>query len=135
MGTVENKQLLEHVFVETAMGNGRPFVEALADDVCWTIIGPIPRSKTHQRKAAVLEELLGPLNAQLAGRNTFTAQRFIAEGDQVFVEGRGRNTTKAGAEYNNRYCWVFRFSGQRVVELTEYADTALIESALRPPAA
>lgn len=133
MSATENKQILQHVFAETAKGNGRPFVDALAEDVAWTIIGSTAWSKTYHGKAVVLRELLGPLNSQLANRNTITAQRFIAEDDQVVVEGQGHNTTKAGARYNNRYCWVFRFSERKVVELIEYTDTALIESALRPP--
>lgn len=133
MTAAENKQALERVFAATAKGDGRPFVAVLGEDVTWTIIGSTAWSKTYRGKAAVLKELLGPLNAQLAGRNTITAHRFVAEGDQVVVEGRGHNTTKAGKPYDNRYCWVFRFTGGQVVELVEYADTALIESALQAP--
>lgn len=133
MTSSQNKQFLQNVFAETAKGNGRPFVAALAEDVTWTIIGTTPWSRTYRGKKAVLTELLGPLNAQLANGNTITAHRFIAEDDQVVVEGRGHNTTKSGKPYQNTYCWVFRLSGGQVVELIEYTDTALIESALRPP--
>ena len=133
MAMSENKRILQHVFVETGMGNGRPFLAALSENVVWTIIGSTRWSKTYTGKQAVLRELLGPLNAQLANRNTITAHRFTAEGDLVVVEGRGQNTTKAGKQYNNRYCWVFRFSEGEVVELIEYTDTALIDSALQPP--
>jgi uncharacterized protein len=134
MTTAENKQLLQEAFAETAKGNGRAFVAALADDVAWTIIGTTAWSRTYQGKVAVLAELLGPLNTQLANRNTITAHRFVAEGDQVVVEGRGQNVTKTGKQYNNRYCWVFRFKDGRVVELVEYTDTSLIEAALEAPA-
>jgi uncharacterized protein len=132
--TIEhNKQLLQEVFAETAKGNGRPFVAAMADNVTWTIIGSTQWSKTYRGKKAVLTELLGPLNAQLANGNTITAHRFVAEGDQVVVEGQGHNTTKSGKPYQNTYCWVFSFSGGQVVDIIEYTDTALIESALQPP--
>jgi ketosteroid isomerase-like protein len=131
----DNKRILQHVFAETAKGNGRPFVAALSEGVVWTIIGSTQWSGTYRGKQAVLRDLLGPLNAQLAGRNTITAERFTAEDDRVVVEGQGHNTTKAGRQYNNRYCWVFRFSQGQVVELIEYTDTALIESALQPPSA
>jgi ketosteroid isomerase-like protein len=33
----------------------------------------------------------------------------------------------------NTYCWVFRFGGDKVIELIEYADTALMECALQAP--
>ena len=135
MTAVHNKQVLEEVFAETAKGNGHPFVAAMAEDVTWTIIGSTRWSKTYRGKKAVLTELLGPLNAQLANGNTITAHRFIAEDDKVVVEGRGHNTTKTGKPYQNTYCWVFRLSGGQVVDIVEYTDTALIESALQPPQA
>jgi ketosteroid isomerase-like protein len=129
----ENKRLLQDVFAETAKGNGRPFVGMLAEDVAWTVMGTTSWSRTYHGKKAVLAELLGPLNAQLANGNTITAHRFIAEDDCVVVEGRGHNTTKTGSPYANTYCWIFRFAGGKVVELIEYTDTALIEAALQPP--
>lgn len=42
-------------------------------------------------------------------------------------------TTMAGKPYRNTCCWVFRFGGGKVIELVEYADTALMESTLQPP--
>ena len=133
MDTAENKRLMQHVFSETAKGNGRPFLQALAEDVSWTIIGTTKWSKTYIGKQAVLAELLGPLNAQFAHRNTITAHRFIAEDDYVVVEGRGHNTTKTGQPYENTYCWVCRVVDGKVLELTEYADTELMATVLEAP--
>jgi uncharacterized protein len=133
MGAVENKVLLQHAFVEVAKGNSRPFIELLADDVRWTIIGSTAWSRTYDGKQSVVEDLLRPLNKQLHGRNIISAHRFIAEDDHVVVEGRGRNSTTAGVRYHNEYCWVFRLTDGRVSELTEYADTQLIASALQAP--
>ena len=135
MTASQNKQLLQDVFAETAKGNGRPFVAALSEEIVWTIIGSTPWSKTYRGKESVVADLLGPLRAQLANANTISAHRFIAENDLVVVEGRGHNTTKAGKAYQNAYCWVFRLCEGKVVEITEYTDTALIESALQPPQA
>lgn len=133
MTAAQNKQLLQNIFAETAKGNGRPFVQALADEVSWTIIGSTAWSKTYRGKQAVLAELLGPLNAQLADGNRITAHRLIAEDDCVVVEGRGHNVTRAGDPYQNSYCWIFRLVDGQVVELTEYADTALIDAVLQAP--
>ena len=135
MGTTENKSLLQHVFAETAKGNGRPFVDALADDVKWRIIGTTGWSRTYSGKSAVLKELLSPLNAQLEGANTIVASRFIAEDDMVVVEGRGKNKTRTGQPYDNEYCWVIRMSEGKMAEITEYTDTHLIELALSAPTA
>lgn len=133
MTASDNKRTLQGIFAATANGDGRPFVNALADDVSWRIIGTTGWSRTYIGKQAVLEQLLAPLNAQLAGGNTIVATRFIAEDDMVVVEGVGRNKTKSGRQYENEYCWVIRMDGGKINEVTEYADTHLIVSALDPP--
>ncbi len=133
MTDTDNKAMLQRVFAETAKGNGRPFVEMLADDVCWTIIGATAWSRTYEGKDAVLKDLLSPLNANFAGPNVVTAERFIAEGDVVVVEGRNHSVTKAGPAYPNRYCWVFVIRDGKVRDITEYTDTDLINRVLTRP--
>ncbi|MGN9840752.1 nuclear transport factor 2 family protein [Nonomuraea sp. H19] len=133
MTQADNKALLQQVFAETAKGNGRPFVEALAEDVRWTIIGGTAWSRTYEGKRAVLDELLGPLAEQFAGPNLVSAERFIAEGDLIVVEGRNHSVTKAGPAYPNRYCWVFVMRNGKVADITEYTDTQLITEVLSPP--
>jgi ketosteroid isomerase-like protein len=133
MTAAANKGLLQHVFTEVAKGNSRPFIDMLDDDVRWTIIGSTAWSRTYEGKQSVLDDLLGPLNKQLHGRNIIAAHRFIADDDHVVVEAHGRNSTVAGVRYHNEYCWVFRLVDGRVHELTEYADTQLMGSALKAP--
>jgi uncharacterized protein len=130
MSAAENKQLMQNIFSELSKGNGKPFVEAMADDFCWTVTGSTKWSRTYRGKEAVLTELLMPLNSQFADQYTNTAHRFIAEDDYVVVECRGRVTTKAGTPYNNTYCFVCRLGGGKLQELTEYLDTELVTAAL-----
>jgi ketosteroid isomerase-like protein len=132
---VGNKALLQGIFAETAKGNGRPFVDALADDVRWTIIGQTAWSRTYQGKRAVLDELLRPLAEQLGGRNVVSAERFVADNDVVVVEGRNHSVTRSGRDYPNRYCWVFVIHHGKIAEVTEYTDTQLIAEVLAPPPA
>lgn len=134
MSAIENKQLMQHVFAELARGNGKPFVDSMAEDICWTIPGSTPWSRTYRGKQAVRTELMAPLFAQFEGQYTNTAQRFIAEGDYVVVECRGNVTTKTGKPYNNTYCMVCRIVDGQLLELTEYMDTDLVTRALEAPA-
>lgn len=129
----DNKQRIEAVYTQLAQSNGRPFVDAMADDFCWHMIGNTAWSGSYHGKQAVRERLLAPLMAQFADRYTSTATRIVAEGDIVVVECRGRVTTHAGKPYHNRYCMVIRMEDGLMKELTEYLDTALVESALQPP--
>ena len=129
-----NKALLQWVFADLASGNGRPFLDLLAEDVVWHVEGSTGWSRRYQGKAVVKTDLLRPLHAVLAGPNRLTASRFIAEADCVVVQASGNAVTRAGAPYCNSYCMIFRLQDGRVVEITEYADTALIERVLPYPA-
>lgn len=133
MSATENKQIMQDVFSELAKGNGKPFVDSMAEDFCWILTGTTRWSKTYRGKEAVRKELLAPLFAQFADRYTNTAQRILADGEYVVVECRGRVTTKAGKPYHNAYCYVIRMAGGKMEELTDYLDTALVESALAAP--
>ncbi len=57
-------------------------------------------------------------------------RRLVAEDDIVVAVLHGENRTLAGARYDNDYCWVCRMKSGRIVEVTEFADTALIASVL-----
>jgi ketosteroid isomerase-like protein len=133
MSSTENKRILQAAFAALETGDGTLFGDCMADDFTWTIIGTTPWSRTYSGKSVVQRELFRPLFAQFAGRYTNRAIRFIAEDDYVVVEYRGNVTTKSGHAYNNSYCYICRFSNGKMVELTEYLDTALVEKALTPP--
>ncbi|KQW00792.1 nuclear transport factor 2 family protein [Rhizobacter sp. Root1221] len=131
--TTDNKQRMQAIFDELAKGNGRPLVDAMADDFCWTIAGVSAWSRTWRGKQAVRQELLRPLFARFADTYTSTAWRVVAEGDLVVVEARGKVTTRAGARYDNHYCFVCRLEGGLLREITEYMDTDLAVSVLGVP--
>ncbi|WP_460066156.1 nuclear transport factor 2 family protein [Streptomyces sp. YKOK-I1] len=133
MGETENTRLMQHICAGLAEGDGRPLAESLADDFRWTIIGTTKWSGTYEGKQAVLNELFRPLLAQFADTYTNTAQRFIAAGEYVVVECRGRATTIDGKPYHNTYCWVCHIKDGMLQALTEYCDTDLISRALGEP--
>jgi ketosteroid isomerase-like protein len=132
MTASQNKQLMQGIFSELAKGNSTPFRDAMAEEFCWTITGSTAWSGTYRGKHAVLTELIAPLFSQFADTYTNSADRFIAEGDHVVVQCRGHVTTRAGAAYDNSYCYVCRLTGGKLVEVTEYLDTQLVASVLAP---
>jgi len=125
-----NKQLLQRIFAELERDEPGPFIDVLADDVRWTIVGSTDWSRTYDGKNAVLGELLGPLRERLTGMIKVRASRILADEDCVVVEARGEATTKNGQPYNNTYCWIFRLDGGKVREITEHLDTELVATAL-----
>jgi len=131
MTAADNKALLERVYAEISKGNIQPLLDSLADDVRWTIIGSTVLSGTRHGKQEVVDKLLKPLRARLAdGPVVFHPDRFIAEGDYVVMQAKGRATARSGKPYNNTYCIVCRIVGGKIKEMTDYVDTELITSAL-----
>jgi uncharacterized protein len=129
MGAAENKQFISNMFAELSKGNGDAFLNALADDVSFTIIGSTKYSGTFKGKQELINKLLAPLNAQVEGGMTITPDNLIADGDFVAMQARGKALSKNGRRYDNTYCHVFRFASGKVQEVTEYLDTELITSA------
>ena len=131
MSTVQNKQLLKDIYGEISKGNPQLLLDSLADDITWTIIGTTAVSGTSHGKQEVVDKLLRPLRGRLAdGPVVFEADRFIAEGEHVVMQARGRATAKSGKPYNNTYCIVARVVDGKVKEMIDYVDTELITSAL-----
>jgi ketosteroid isomerase-like protein len=128
---MDNKTLIQHVFDELAKANSRPLFELMADDVTWRVMGQTKWSGTYSGKENVLA-LLRQLGVRLADRYRATAERILADGEYVVVQARGQATTKAGAPYNNEYCFVYRLENGAIKEVTEYMDTELVTSALTP---
>jgi ketosteroid isomerase-like protein len=58
VGAAENKQLMQDIFAEMAKGNGKLFVDSMADDFRWTIAGATKWSRTYEGKQAVIAKLL-----------------------------------------------------------------------------
>lgn len=129
MGAAENKQLIQTMFAELSKGNAEAFLGNMADNVRFTIIGTTKYSGTCNGKQELIQKVLAPLTAQLEGGLTITPENFIADGDYVAMQARGKSTTKTGKSYNNTYCQVFRLANGKVQEVIEYLDTELVTSA------
>lgn len=120
----KEKELLKKISEEFAKGNLK-FCEAyLADNIKWNILG----SDTITGKEKVLEvsKML-----QLESFPVIAIKNVVAEEDYVVVESTGKAKTKNGKLYNQTYCEVFRFNGEKLQEITTYLDTALSNEALR----
>ena len=132
MQTETNKRVLRRLFDETAKGNGEPFVDALADNVVWRIIGTTSWSRTFTGKESVVKDLLVPLSVRFVGNNTIVAHRILCDAGYAVAEARGCNRTKQGKDYENEYCGVIEMRDGKMAGIVEYADTPLMESALSP---
>ena len=132
MIATENKAIVTSIYDALAEGDGRPFIEAMAEDFSWTAEGRNSWGRTWQGKDSVRRELLGPLFDQFATTYRCRAHRIIAEGDTVVVLARGEVTTKAGKPYNNSYALVITMRDGKMAAMHEYLDTELVSEVLKP---
>ncbi|MCC6706400.1 MAG: nuclear transport factor 2 family protein [Gammaproteobacteria bacterium] len=126
MDVAQRKAAIRQGFSDLGAGKPETLLGLLDDGVQWTIIGNTKFSGSFNGKADVLERLLGPLGGLLEGHLHITVDNVFGEGDYVAVQGRGESKTTAGGTYNNTYCWVYRWRGDKIVALTEYLDTEVV---------
>lgn len=108
------------------------FLETLSDDLTWTATGTSPVSGVFHGKPEYIAKVYRALDERLESWPSPKVERIIAQGDWGIVEftstgGRGHN----GTDYNMRYCWVMRRSGEQIVEVIGYYDTAKVTELFR----
>lgn len=133
MGIAENKQVVLDFYEAGARGDMESCLGLLADDVVWTNIGSTRFSGSYSGKAALLDELLGPLFGQLKAGISSRIEQLIAEGDIVVAQTAGTSETLDGVPYNNSYCQVIRIDDGKIAEVKEYFDTALVDAVFGKP--
>jgi ketosteroid isomerase-like protein len=101
MSAAENKEFIRGMFAELSKGNGAAFLDAMADDVRFTIIGSSKYSWTFDGKKELVERLLTPLAAQVEGGMAITPLNLIAEGDYVVMQAQGKALSRNGERYDN----------------------------------
>lgn len=126
-----NKRIIERAFEGLARADAAAFLDAMADEITWIIMGQSRVSGRYEGKAAIQNELVPALFANFASDYRNYAEEIIADRDRIVVLARGEVKTVRGEDYNNEYCFVFRMRDGKIVEVREYCDTALAEARLK----
>jgi hypothetical protein len=129
--TENNRRIMTAVMNALAEGDSRPFVNAMDERFAWIMRGSTWAGE-WRGKESVRRDLLRPLLDQFETVYTNTPRRIFADGDFVIVECKGNVMTKTGKRYDNDYCFVIEMRNGKMIELTEYLDTALVNEALEP---
>jgi len=133
-GDIDIKALVVEAWTKWADGDhGRAAFGLIDESVVWTVTGSTAASGQYTSKSDAIERLLRPIGEKLDGRVTAHLGSVLADGDRVAVEFGGTATRRTGKPYNQTYCWVMRFDGERIVEITAYVDTALVAEVLADP--
>jgi uncharacterized protein (TIGR02246 family) len=110
--SAKNKEIVRKVDAAFAENNVEGFLSFCADDVEWTMIGEkIVRGKDAIRK------WMASMNAEPP---KFTVANVIGEGDFVTAYGEMTMKDKDGETVPYSYCDIYRFRGDKIVELRSF---------------
>lgn len=130
MSANENKEVVRQIYAALEKGDRSVFAASMHTDYVWRFPGHSSWSRKFEGQEIIRRDLVAPLFGLFANTYIAKAINLIAEGHWVVAEVRGDVMTKAGERYNNEYCFLFRFSGDKIIEIVEYSDTDLIERVL-----
>jgi ketosteroid isomerase-like protein len=102
------------------------FWARVADDVDWTVEGTHPLAGRYHSKEEFTAATFARLAEVLEGGVKLTVEHLYVDGDTTVAELVSTSTTKEGAPFDNRYCWVCRFDGDVIVEVRAYLDSAMV---------
>jgi ketosteroid isomerase-like protein len=128
---------VRRLFANLESGRTDVFFDHVAEDVNWTVMGTHPLAGTYHTKADFLAHTFARLNKLLKEGVILRVTNLLVDGDTAVVELQSLSTALNGKPFNNRYCWIARFSNGTIVEVRAYLDSALVQRLIdeneRPP--
>jgi ketosteroid isomerase-like protein len=117
---------VRNIFESLETGDGGEFFTHVADDVDWIVEGTHPLAGHYHSKADFLAHTFEKLAKVLPQGTQLHVENVLASGDWAVVELHSLATAKNGLRFDNRYCWLCRFRGDKIVEVRAYLDSALV---------
>lgn len=113
--------------IERGDGDYTPLLDALADDLEWTVTGSSPIAGTYRGKADYVRRCYGRLDERLAAWPRARVEEIVVDGEVAIVfftgtNGRGHN----GIDYTMRYCWRMRVTDGRIDRVIAYIDDVVV---------
>ncbi len=112
--SVKNKKIVENIIMGLSKSNGELYLNYLADDIKWNIIGmPLIKGKSNFLKAVKILEFENFPYGKI--------KNVIAEGEYVVVESRGGYKIDSEILNSPAHCDIYRLKNGLIHEITTYA--------------
>jgi ketosteroid isomerase-like protein len=118
---------VRRLFANLERGESDAFFECVADDVDWTVMGTHPLAGNYRTKSGFLAHTFARLDKILKEGVVLRVTNVLVDGDGAAVEMESLSTALDGKPFDNRYCWIVRFSKGTIVEVRAYLDSALVQ--------
>ena len=129
--TEDNRRIVTAAFDRWAAGGTSFFDEVIAPQVVWRIEGSSSSAGIFRGRAEFMEKAVRPFASRLATAVRPIDVRIFADGEHVIAHWEGRATARDGAEYRNRYAWIFRMQDGKAIEAWAFLDLAPYDDILR----
>jgi uncharacterized protein len=117
---------IHDIFKNLETGDGGAFFTHVADDVDWIVEGTHPLAGHYHGKADFVAHTFEKLDKVLPQGTQLHVEHALVSGEWAVVELHSLATAINGLRFDNRYCWVCRLSGDKIVEVRAYLDSALV---------
>ena len=101
-----------------------------ADNFMWTIKGSSRLSGTYIDKNVFFMQVLDRLNNVLQPKWRMHIINTYTDDNVLIVEMKGEVKAKNSQDYNNDYCWIFKFANEKIISVTAYYDSLLVNKIL-----
>lgn len=133
MTAESNKAFIREIFDRLNAGDPTLWLDRMADDVVFSIIGTTKFSGVFNGKQDFLTRAMGVMQTLIVpGSASLHIEKLIAEDDHVVMLASGKAMTRSGQEHNNTYAMIFRIDGDKIIEVKEFIDTALVDRIFGP---
>ena len=112
MSVTDNKVKVEKMNDAMARADVEGFLAYVPEDFAWTMVGEAP----VQGKDAI-RTFMGQMGSEPPD---FTVRALVGDGDYVIARGDMRMPDESGAVVTYEFCDVWRFAGDRPVELNAF---------------
>lgn len=131
--TERNKKLV----LEFWTGDPERKPDYLADDIVWHLPASVGQRNfgTTELRGDRARGIFAAAGKVYEPGGTCDVHHVIAEGDLVSVHCTLHRRMRGGAHYSGSYHMLFRVEGERVAEIWEFLDTALVLERMSQPRA
>lgn len=133
MNEEKNKAFIREIFDSLNAGDPTLWIDRMSDDIVFSIIGTTKFSGVFNGKKDFLTRAMGVMQTLVEpGSASLRIENLIAEGDYVVMLAEGAARTRTGQDHNNTYAMIFTIKDDKIVEIKEFIDTALVDRIFGP---
>jgi ketosteroid isomerase-like protein len=96
----------------------------------WEIKGTSVLSGSYSCKDTFMKEVIGKISSKIKGQWTMNIHNHYNTKNVLIIEMTGSAITLDNNNYNNQYCWIMHFRENKIIHLTAYYDSLLVNKTL-----